>query len=138
MNSSECIFCKIVAGEIPAARIYEDDSVFAFLDIGPLNKGHALLIPKAHYEKVDRCPADVLSSVAAQIGRIARAVVQATACEGYNVLCNNGRVAGQLVDHVHFHIIPRFKGDGCLQGWPAKQYAEGEMEEMLEAIQKNM
>jgi len=138
MNSNECIFCKIVAGEIPAACIYEDDAVFAFLDIGPVNKGHALIIPKMHYEKADQCPAPVLSSIGAQIGRIAKAVASASDCEGYNVLCNNGRVAGQVVDHLHFHIIPRFAGDGCLQGWPAKTYADGEMDEMLEAIQKNL
>lgn len=138
MNSNECIFCRIVAGEIPAARIYEDDTILSFLDIGPVNKGHALVIPKAHYERVDQCPAQVLTGIAGQLGRIAKAVVQASACEAYNVLCNNGRVAGQLVDHVHFHIIPRFAGDGCLKPWPAKQYAEGEMDEMLRAIQNNL
>jgi histidine triad (HIT) family protein len=138
MSSKECIFCKIVAGEIPAACIYEDDAVFAFLDIGPVNKGHALVIPKMHFEKVDQCPAHILSSVAAQIGRIAKAVVGASACDGYNVLCNNGRVAGQVVEHVHFHIIPRFEGDDCLKGWPAKTYADGEMDEMLKAIQKKL
>jgi len=138
MNSNECIFCKIVAGEIPAPRIYEDDTVLAFLDIGPVNKGHTLIIPKAHFERVDQCPVPVLTDIAAQIGRIAKAVAQASECDGYNVLCNNGRASGQLVEHVHFHIIPRFRGDGCLQGWPAKKYAEGEMDEMLREIQKKL
>jgi len=138
VNSSDCIFCKIVAGETPAACVYEDNVVLAFLDIGPVNKGHTLIIPKVHFEQVDQCPAQILSAMAAQMGRIAKAVVGATGCDGYNILCNNGRVAGQLVDHVHFHIIPRFEGDGCLKGWPAKEYAEGEIDEMLREIQKKL
>ena len=107
MTTADCIFCKIVAGDIPAALIYEDDHVLSFLDIGPLSNGHCLVIPKRHAATVIDCPPDVLSQIAAVLGRIAQAVVAVTGCEGYNVLCNNGRAAGQLVDHLHFHIIPR-------------------------------
>ena len=138
MNSSECIFCKIVAGEIPAARIYEDDTILSFLDIGPVNRGHTLVIPKAHFERVDQCPAQVLTAIAAQLGRIAQAVVQASACEAYNVLCNNGRAAGQVVDHVHFHIIPRNSGDGVLNRWPSFKYPEGKAEALATSIRENL
>ncbi len=125
MNSQECIFCKIVAGEIPAATIYEDDHVLAFLDIGPVHKGHTLVIPKQHALTMDACAPETLAAIGSVLGRTAKAVVAATACDAYNCLCNNGRAAGQLVDHVHFHIIPRFKDDKLFKPWPAGQYEEG-------------
>lgn len=138
MNSQECIFCRIVAGEIPAASVYEDEQVFAFLDIGPIHKGHTLVIPKEHAATVDQCSPDILSAIGPVLGRIGKAVVASTGCDGYNCLCNNGRAAGQLVDHVHFHIIPRFDGDGFLKPWPAGKYEDGGLEAMAEAIRKNI
>ncbi len=123
-----------MAGDIPAALIYEDDHVLSFLDIGPLSNGHCLVIPKHHAATVIDCPPDVLSQIAAVLGRIAQAVVAVTGCEGYNVLCNNGRAAGQLVDHLHFHIIPRMTGDEILRGWPAGKYPEGKMADLAEQI----
>jgi len=138
MSQDDCIFCKIVAGEIPAVRIYEDDVVLAFLDIGPLSDGHALVIPKQHFERVDSCPGDVMGQVAARLGRVAGAVVAATSAEGYNVLCNNGRAAGQLVGHVHFHIIPRVNGDGLFGSWPAGRYEAGRIEALAAKIRENL
>ena len=134
MTTADCIFCKIVAGDIPAARIYEDDHVLAFLDIGPLSQGHTLVIPKTHAATVAVCPDEVLSQVAAVLGRIARAVVEVTRCDGYNVLCNNGRAAGQLVNHLHFHIIPRMDNDNLFNRWASGQYPEGKMAELAELI----
>lgn len=138
MSPDDCIFCKIVAGEIPAARIYEDDVALAFLDIGPISEGHTLVIPKQHFEKLHECPAELLAQVSGCLGRIASAVVAATDADGYNLLCNTGRAAGQLVDHVHFHIIPRNAGDGVFNRWPSSKYPEGRAEALAESIRKNL
>ena len=134
----ECIFCKIAAGDLPASRIYEDDQVLAFLDIGPIHEGHTLVIPKSHYDTLDACPPETLMTVARILGRIAQALVEVTGCDAYNCLCNNGRAAGQLVDHVHFHLIPRFKGDRVFSKWPSQQYAEGRIDIVAEAIRNKL
>ncbi len=134
MGESECVFCKIAAGEIPAIKLYEDEAVVAFLDVGPLSDGHTLVIPKQHFEKLHECDAEVLSKIGGRIGKIAGAVVEAMGADGYNVLCNNGRAAGQLVEHVHFHIIPRNAGDGVFNRWPAYEYKQGEAEEIAKKI----
>ena len=136
MSGNDCIFCKIVAGEIPVTRIYEDDVVLAFLDIGPVSDGHTLLISKQHFQRVHDCPAEVLGQVCSRLGKVAKAVAGAMAAEGYNVLCNNGRAAGQLVEHLHFHIIPRNSGDGVFDQWPSYKYAEGRMKTVAEKIRK--
>jgi histidine triad (HIT) family protein len=138
MDTQDCIFCKIVAREIPVALVYEDQAVMAFLDIGPVSHGHTLVIPKTHYATVDECPPEALAGLVRPISRIAKAVVAATQCDGYNVLCNNGKAAGQLVCHVHFHVIPRMTGDGVFSHWPASKYPEGRMEATAAAIRKNL
>jgi histidine triad (HIT) family protein len=134
----ECVFCKMVAGEIPVTRIYEDEFVLAFLDIGPLSDGHALVIPKRHCANVHECEPDVLAGVAGRLGRIAGAVAKAMNADGYNVLCNNGRAAGQVVDHVHFHIIPRRTGDAVFTEWRSYKYEEGRIEEIAEKIRESL
>ncbi len=120
LNSDpDCIFCKIVAGGIPCHQLYEDDLVLAFLDVGPLSEGHALVIPKSHaveladadQQAVERCAA-----VAKQLGPV---IVEQTGAAGWNLLQNNGSAAGQEVGHVHFHIIPRRAGDGLGYRWNA-------------------
>ena len=138
MNDDNCIFCKMVLGQIPVTKIYEDDAVLAFLDIGPISDGHTLVIPKQHYEKVDECPPELLGQVASRIGKIAGAVANAMDSDGYNVLCNNGRAAGQVVDHLHFHIIPRINGDGVFNKWPSYKYDDGKIEKIAEQIRKNL
>ncbi len=134
MSADNCIFCRIVAGELPCWRIYEDDVVLAFLDIAPVSDGHTLVVAKRHFERLHDCPADVLAGIASRLGRIADAVVSAMGSDGYNVLCNNGRAAGQLVDHVHFHIIPRNGGDGVLGRWTKYEYEEGRAERIAKKI----
>jgi histidine triad (HIT) family protein len=129
-----CVFCKVVAGEIPAIRVYEDDEVLAFLDIGPISDGHTLVIPKRHCTQVHECDPQVLSALAARLGKIAKAVVEAMDADGYNVLANNGSAAGQVVEHLHFHIIPRKTGDGVLTRWPSHQYEKGRMDEIAARI----
>ena len=138
MSAEDCVFCKIVAGEIPATKIYEDEVILAFLDIGPISDGHALVISKQHVEKLHECPAELLGQVGSYLGKIAKAVASGMNSEGYNVLCNNGRAAGQLVDHLHFHIIPRNAGDGVFRRWPSYEYPEGKIDEIAGRIRENL
>jgi len=138
MSVQDCIFCKIIVGRIPCNKIYEDDSVLAFLDIAPISDGHTLVIPKEHFEKLDQCPQQTLINLSGCLGKIAKAVVSAVNSDGYNVLCNNGRAAGQLVDHVHFHIIPRNVDDGVFDRWPSCQYEEGRASEITAKILENL
>ncbi len=133
---SDCIFCSIAAGDMPSARVYEDEQCMAFMDIRPLQHGHILVIPRRHYELLTDMPADEASALAAVLPRLARAIVAATGSEGFNILQANGSCAGQVVSHVHFHIIPRRGGDGLGFRWDAGEYQEGEMEEYRRNIQK--
>jgi histidine triad (HIT) family protein len=134
----DCVFCKIVAREIPAAELLEDDDAFAFLDIGPLTPGHTLLIPREHYTTVDEMPGDLLARVTQHLPLLVQAVQAATGCDGVNILQNNHRIAGQLVPHVHIHIIPRRPGDAWTFNWPASEYAEGEMGKMADRIYREL
>jgi histidine triad (HIT) family protein len=138
MNESDCVFCKMVAGQIPVTKIYEDEVVLSFLDIGPVSDGHTLAIPKQHFERLHDCPTELLSRVGSCLGKIAKAVSAAMDSDGYNILCNNGRAAGQLVEHLHFHIIPRNTGDGVFDRWPAYEYQEGKIEEIAAKIRENL
>jgi histidine triad (HIT) family protein len=133
-----CVFCKMVAGEIPVATIYEDKAVLAFLDIGPISDGHTLVVPKQHCTRVHECDPEVLAEVALRLGKIAKAVAEAMDAEGYNILCNNGAAAGQVVDHLHFHVIPRRAGDRVLTGWPSYRYGKGRIEEIAAKIRRNL
>ena len=133
--SEACIFCKIIAGEIPCSKVYEDDSTVAFVDIAPINKGHMLVIPKEHHETLLDMPEDLMCKVLVVVKKIASAVKKATDCDGFNIGMNNYKAAGQLVPHAHFHVIPRFSGDG-LKHWPAKKYEEGEEKEYAEKIKR--
>ena len=133
-----CVFCAMVAGKIPVAKVYEDDVALAFLDIGPLSDGHTLLIPKQHVATIHECKPEVLAQVASRLGHVAGAVAGATKADGYNVLCNNGRAAGQVVDHLHFHIIPRRSDDGVFTEWPARKYEKGKIEELASKIREKL
>lgn len=130
----DCIFCKLVRGEIPSARVLETDQAVAFLDVGPLNPGHVLIIPKAHYATLPDLPDDLAAATASLLPRLGRAVRAATGAEGLNVLVNVGAVAGQSVDHVHWHIIPRHRGDALRWPWPAGRYQGDDMEAMRQQI----
>jgi histidine triad (HIT) family protein len=128
----------MVAGQIPVTKIYEDDVVLSFLDIGPISDGHTLVIPKQHFEKLHKCPAELSGQVFSRIGKIAGAVTAAMNSDGYNILCNNGREAGQLIEHLHFHIVPRNVGDSLFRNWPSYEYKEGQIEEITKAIRENL
>jgi histidine triad (HIT) family protein len=138
MTHSDCIFCKIAAGTIPSGKVYETDKVLAFLDIGPVSDGHTLIIPKEHYERFEDCPPELLAEIGPVLGIVAKAVVAAVQAEGYNVLCNRGKAAGQVVEHVHFHIIPRNTGDGFFHRWPAYQYKPGQADKFLALIKSKL
>jgi histidine triad (HIT) family protein len=125
---SECVFCRIVAGAIPSARVYETDRVLAILDVNPVTPGHTLLLAKEHVADLRDAPTEVLLSLAEVLPRVAGGVLAATGAEGCNVLLNSGRAAGQLVPHLHVHIIPRRAGDGLHLEWRPGRYGEGEMD----------
>lgn len=129
----DCIFCKIVKGEIPADKVYEDENFLAFLDITPINPGHTLLIPKKHYENLYDLSEETLKQIAPLIKKIALAVKQGVRAEGINIGMNNERPAGQLVPHAHFHIMPRFSNDGHFH-WKGKLYANGESQKVAQEI----
>ncbi len=132
-----CIFCKIIAKEVPAALIYEDDFFVAMLDIGPVHQGHTLVIPKDHHATFLDMPDDLAKDYAHVIKVLSPAIMESMGAQGVNITTNVGSAAGQTVHHAHFHIIPRFKGDG-LQHWPQKEYEEGEMDKIVESIKKHL
>ncbi|MFU1781075.1 HIT family protein [Haloarcula japonica] len=110
--SEDCIFCQIVAGDIPGRTVYEDDTVLAFLDANPLSPGHTLVIPKDHHERLNDTPADVAGAVMSTLHELVPAVESAVDAPASTVAFNNGEEAGQEVPHVHGHIVPRFEDDG--------------------------
>lgn len=135
---SECVFCAIAAGRIPARFVYEDDQVMAFLDINPLASGHTLVVPKAHAERLTELSPEASAGLFRRVPALAAAVVAATGAEGFNILQNNGRCAGQAVGHLHVHIIPRRPGDGLGYRWPARPAEEGELQRLEQAIRTGL
>ncbi|MBI2545842.1 HIT family protein [Candidatus Woesearchaeota archaeon] len=133
-----CIFCKIVKGEIPSSKVYEDNEFLAFLDIGPIHKGHTLLIPKEHHEDLFTMPDNLLELMSGILKKVGAAVMKGTKADGINVGMNNKPAAGQIVFHAHYHIIPRFKGDG-LRHWPQGKYENPEeMQKYSDIIKQNL
>lgn len=118
--SSDCLFCKIVSGDIPCYKIWEDDRFLAFLDIKPINLGHTLIIPKNHAQDLFDLESEDCAGLGEAIQNVAQLVKAGTEADGINLGMNNGPAAGQLIFHAHFHIIPRFEGDG-LKHWPGQE-----------------
>ena len=108
---NDCVFCAIAAGEIPCFKVYEDESVLAYLDINPFAEGHTLVIPKVHADDLQGIDDAALADLVVHVKRIAAHVKEALGCDGYNIMQNNGAAAGQTVRHIHFHIVPRWEGD---------------------------
>ena len=129
----DCIFCKIINGEIPCSKVYENEKILAFLDIAPVNKGHTLVIPKKHYETLLDMPDNLLADLMKAAKKIAKAVIKAARTDGFNIMQSNKQTAGQAVPHFHLHIIPRQKDDG-LKFWPQQKYEEGEIEKIAKDI----
>jgi histidine triad (HIT) family protein len=128
------IFSRIVNGEIPAHKVYEDDQTLAFLDINPGARGHTLVIPKAEYPGLLDMPDELLAAVSQTTRRVARAITDALQPDGFNIVQNNGAAAGQVVFHFHVHIIPRWEGDRAVGYWRPGQASQDELQEVAELI----
>jgi histidine triad (HIT) family protein len=133
---NDCLFCKIIKGEIPSTKIYEDENSFAFLDINPVNPGHTLLVPKKHSRNIFDTDDEVLKQLAPTLKKLSIAVKDGASADGVNIHINNEPAAGQVVFHTHIHIIPRFTGDG-VKMWKGGEYKQNEIEKIAEKI-KNM
>lgn len=107
-----CVFCKIAAGDLPADVVYKDDKVIAFLDIAPVNKGHTLVIPRSHFFGITATPREYQARMMEIAARIGAALLRTVDADGFNLILSNGACAGQVVQHVHLHVIPRFPDDG--------------------------
>lgn len=138
MKKENCIFCKIAAGEIPSATVYEDENFKAFLDLGPAAKGHTLVIPKSHSDDLLSVDEDTAGRALGIVSAVANAVKEAMGCDGINVVQNNGEAAGQTVMHLHFHIIPRYQEDGLGICWEPGKSPKEEMEKTAELIKSKI
>ena len=134
-----CIFCKIIAGEIKTdGNIYEDKDIFVFLSNGPVNQGHTIIIPKMHCEQIYDMPDDVAGKIGIALKKFSIAVKKAVKADGINIHMNNEKSAGQEVFHAHFHIIPRYHGDGY-HNWESRgNYKKGEIEAVLKKIRSEI
>ena len=131
----ECLFCKIIRGGIPCQKIYEDEKVFCFLDINPVNPGHTLVVPKAHSKQLIGMDESDIAAVFHTAKKVATAIANGVQAEGFNLHMNNEPAAGQVIFHSHVHIIPRFGNDG-LRHWPGRPYIEGQDKEIQDRILK--
>lgn len=129
----DCIFCKIINGEIPKYQVYEDDDVLGILDINPTRHGHVLVFPKKHSQNFESTDEETLAKLVGAVKKVGKSVKENLPAQSYNVAVNNDRAAGQIIPHIHFHIIPRNEGDG-LKGWPQEPYAEGMAESIMNKI----
>lgn len=133
---SDCIFCKIISGDIQSVKVYEDAEFTAFLDINPVQPGHTLVVPKAHFARFDDTPSEVIAKLYQVVHKVAPAVAKAVDAEGFNASLNNGLAAGQEVFHTHVHIIPRYIKDG-LVAWP-RYMGENKLEQVGQKIRAAM
>ncbi len=133
-TDGNCIFCKIVAGQIPCFKLFEDDTTVAFMDVNPVNPGHALAVAKGHWSTIDDIPPDVLAAVARTAQRVAKAVISELKPNGVNLLQANGEGAGQSVPHLHIHVMPRYPNDRVALNW---DYTPGNKAE-IESIWKRL
>jgi len=131
----DCIFCRIAAGELPAERVLETPGVVAFLDIAPVNYGHTLVIPKAHFENLLELPDAVWTAMGQVCRRVAQALMATLSAQGFNIGMNNFGAAGQEVFHAHLHVIPRYHTDGH-KLFPQKSYKPGDMEQTGEQLRR--
>ncbi|MGM9924037.1 MAG: HIT family protein [Bacillus sp. (in: firmicutes)] len=138
---SDCIFCKIINGDIPCAKVYEDEHVLAFLDISQVTKGHTLVIPKVHKENIYELTPEIASHIYSAVPKIARALKAEYDPIGLNTLNNNGEVAGQSVFHFHLHLLPRYgKEDGFGAVWKThtSEYSPEQLQQMAAAINQHL
>lgn len=136
---SDCLFCKIINGDIPSTKVYEDEHVYAFMDIMPLTKGHTLLIPKQHCQDLFEMPEDVAANLYKAAPKVANAIKKAFNPAGMNTVNNNGAFAGQTVFHYHLHLIPRYdETDGLNVAWNSKKLDMADITSYGEEIKKQL
>ena len=134
MSETPTLFDKIIRGEIPSHKVYEDEYVYAFLDIGPQSRGHTLVVPKESKAYLHELSDEAAAALGRALPRLCRAVMKATGASAYNILQNNGAAAGQAVFHVHFHIIPRFDGAGLRFEWHPGELQDDDAKDLLEKM----
>ncbi|HIT12640.1 MAG TPA: HIT family protein [Candidatus Scatomonas merdigallinarum] len=132
----DCIFCKIAAGEIPSATLYEDEDFRVILDLGPAARGHALILPKAHYADLCEIPEELAAKAMILAKKIVSAGRKALRCDGYNIVQNNGEAAGQTVFHFHIHVIPRYTGDNAGVTWTPGTLTEEDRQEITACMRE--
>lgn len=138
-SSTYCVFCAIIRGESPVAKVYEDDTFLVFMDKYPITSGHTLVLPKYHYSDLFHMTEIEVGNLYRVVHNIAAAVYNATGAQGLNTGQNNGKAANQIIPHVHVHIIPRFEKDSRDGKWPSRKVADyKELEAMASKIKKNL
>lgn len=142
MKHDDCVFCQIVAGELPSAKVYEDEYVYAFLDISQVTEGHTLVIPKTHVKDIYGLPEQIASEFFRPIPKIAQAIKIAYSADGINLLNNNEMAAGQSVFHIHIHLIPRYLGvnEGFDVKWVTRndEYSRERLQQIAKKISKQL
>ena len=134
MKDTNCIFCKIANGEIPSQTLYEDEAFRVILDLGPATKGHALILPKEHHANLYELPETTAGEVMKLAKKMASMMTERLGCEGFNLVQNNGDLAGQTVFHFHMHLIPRYRADGQKIGWKPQEVSQAELEAVKDQI----
>ena len=134
MKQDNCIFCKIIAGEIPSQTIYEDDKFKVILDVAPATKGHALILPKSHYANLYELPEDMAADTVKLAKKMMRVMTDRLSCDGFNILQNNGEIAGQSGFHFHMHLLPRYKDDGEILKYIPRNPDPKELEQIRKTI----
>ena len=135
---SDCIFCKIAGGEIPAATLYEDQDFRVILDLGPASRGHALILPKEHYANLYEMPEELLGKAASLAKRMGEAMKKALKCDGLNLVQNNGAAADQTVFHFHIHLIPRYDNDKVGLGWKPGTLTDQDRDELVRLVSSEL
>lgn len=134
MKNNDCIFCKITNGEIPSVTIYEDELFQVILDRGPASKGHALILPKQHYEDIYELSEEMTAKAFVLAKKLAEKMTKALSCDGFNIVQNNKEASGQTVFHFHIHLIPRFIDDDAKVGWTVHDITEEEMQSIAKQL----
>lgn len=134
---SDCIFCKLANGDIPTTKLYEDDDFTVILDANPATKGHCLILPKQHYANIYEMPEDLTAKAFVLAKKIATKMTKAMNCDGFNIVQNNGEVAGQTVFHFHIHLIPRYKGgEPIVANWKQHELTDAWKDEIVKKFQE--
>ncbi|CCZ05046.1 HIT family protein [Bovifimicola ammoniilytica] len=132
----DCIFCKIANGIIPSHTLYEDENFKVIFDLGPATKGHALILPKKHFDNIYEMDDETASKVFVLAKKMATAMTKAFDCDGFNVIQNNGECAGQSVFHFHMHLIPRYEGDNAIKMWKASETTDEKLAQLEEKVKE--